>query len=407
MKTSTQIAAVVVAGTLLGAFILRSHPPGEAGHDHDDEAGHAAAAPSAPAAQAASAASAPIAAPRTRFSDEQLRHNGVLLAAAGPARLSDSLQLPGEVQLDPDRSMTLAPRLAARVETVHARAGDRVQRGQLLAVLSSPALADQRAELLAARKRLALARATHDREKQLWEAQISAEQDYLAARAAWQEADIAAETARQKLVALGAGATDSAGTQGLTRLELRAPISGVVLERKLQPGEVLAADAPAFQLADLGTVWVTVAVPARDLPRLTEGMAARVSAHAFEAQGEARLASIGTLVGTQARAASARLVLANPKGLWRPGLPVTVALQAAPVDVPVAVPQEAVQTLDGAPVVFVRQGQTFEARRVETGRSDARQVEIVRGLVAGERFAARNSFVVKADLGKAEAEHAH
>jgi cobalt-zinc-cadmium efflux system membrane fusion protein len=136
-------------------------------------------------------------------------------------------------------------------------------------------------------------------------------------------------------------------------------------------------------------------------------MTARVRASAFEAEADARLAYIGSLIGAQSRSAVARLVLPNPRGLWRPGLPVTVALRAEPADVPVAVPLEALQTLDDAPVVFVRQGQTFEARRVETGRRDDRQVEILTGLRAGERFAARNSFVVKADLGKAAAEHAH
>ncbi len=400
MNTKTKIAAVIAAGLLLGAVILRSHKPGEAAHDDDHD--HAAEA-----AGAASSASAPaaVAAPRTRFSDEQLRHNGVLLAAAGPARLQGQLQLLGEVSLNHDRSLNLTARLAGRVEAVHVSAGDRVQRGQLLAVISSPALAEQRAELLAARQRLALAQATHEREKRLWEEKISAEQDYLAARQAWQEAEITVQAARQKLAALGAASTSDA--QGLARLEIRAPIAGVIVDRKITVGDVMQADAPAFQLADLSTVWVELAVPARELPQLQEGMTARVRASAFEAQAEARLAYIGSLIGTQSRSAVARLVLLNPQGLWRPGLPVTVALRAEPADVPVAVPLEALQTLDDAPVVFVRQGQTFEARRVETGRRDERQVEILSGLRAGERYAARNSFVVKADLGKAAAEHAH
>jgi cobalt-zinc-cadmium efflux system membrane fusion protein len=100
-------------------------------------------------------------------------------------------------------------------------------------------------------------------------------------------------------------------------------------------------------------------------------------------------------------------VLANPKGLWRPGLPVTVALKAAEADVPVAVTADAVQTLDGRSVVFVRQGQQFEARTVELGRRDEHHVEVQKGLAAGERYAARNSFLVKADIGKAAAEHTH
>jgi cobalt-zinc-cadmium efflux system membrane fusion protein len=220
-----------------------------------------------------------------------------------------------------------------------------------------------------------------------------------------QEAEIAVENARQKLAALGAAATDT--PQGLTRHEIRSPIDGRVVDKKISVGEALKEDATVFQVADLSTVWVELTVPAQDLPQLAEGMAAQVKATAFDAQGEARLGYVGALVGEQTRSATARLVLANPKGLWRPGLPVTVALTSAESEAPVAVTADAVQELDGRQVVFVRRGQQFEARTVEPGRSDGRHVEVLKGLAAGERYAARNSFLVKADIGKSAAEHEH
>lgn len=394
-KNATAIAAVLAVGLVLGVAILRSEKHGAGEHDHD----HAEAPPAAE-----KPASAPPPAPQARFSDEQLRHNGIALADAGPARIAISLQLLGEVKLNQDRAVIVTPRLAGLVEAVRANAGDRVKRGQVLAVISSPALAEQRSELLTARKRLNLARTTHDREKKLWEDKISAEQDYLAARQAMQEAEIAVETARQRLAALGASAGDS---QALTRHEIRSPIDGVVVDKKLSVGEALKEDAAVFQVADLSSVWVELTVPAKDLERLSEGMAAQVKATAFDAQGEARLSYVGAVVGEQSRSATARLVLANPKGLWRPGLPVTVALTSTEAEVPVAVTADAVQLLDEARVVFVRRGQQFDARRVETGRSDGRHVEVLKGLNAGERYAAKNSFLVKADIGKAAAEHEH
>ncbi|MDR7268188.1 cobalt-zinc-cadmium efflux system membrane fusion protein [Pelomonas saccharophila] len=393
-KNAIAIAAVLAVGLLLGAAILRS---GGTKPGHDDH-GHAEEKPQA-------AASAPAAAPRTRFSDEQLRHNGIALAAAGPARIETALQLLGEVKLNQDQSVVVTPRLAGLVEAVRVNAGDRVQRGQVLALLSSPALADQRSELLAAQKRLALARNTLEREKKLWEDKISAEQDYLAARQAFHEAEIAAENAHQKLAVLGASA--AATPQGLTRYEIRSPIAGVIVDKKIAVGEALKEDTAVFQVADLSSVWIELAVPARELNRLDIGMTARVRAAAFEVEGEARLGYVGALVGEQSRSATARLVLANPKGLWRPGLPVTVDLKGSDTEVPVAVTTDAVQTLDERSVVFVRQGQQFEARPVTLGRRDGRHVEVLQGLSAGERHAARNSFLVKADIGKAEAEHEH
>lgn len=165
-----------------------------------------------------------------------------------------------------------------------------------------------------------------------------------------------------------------------------------------------------FQVADLSSVWVELVVPTPQLPQLQEGMAAQVRATAFEAQGEGRLTYIGALVGEQSRSATARLVLPNPKGLWRPGLPVTVTLQgrdSADAQVAVSVSVDAVQTLQDRAVVFGRYGQQFEARPVTLGRSDGRRVEVLKGLNAGERYAAKNSFLVKAELGKSEASHDH
>ncbi|MGS0758037.1 efflux RND transporter periplasmic adaptor subunit, partial [Roseateles sp. GG27B] len=132
--------------------------------------------------------------------------------------------------------------------------------------------------------------------------------------------EITLESARQKLASLGAGAPSS--TQSLTRYEIRAPIDGVVTDKKISVGEVLKDDALIFQVADLSTVWVELSVPAKDVNQLKVGDSATVKTTAFATEASARLSYVGALVGEQSRNATARLVLANPKGLWRPGLPV-------------------------------------------------------------------------------------
>jgi len=117
--------------------------------------------------------------------------------------------------------------------------------------------------------------------------------------------------------------------------------------------------------------------------------------------------SVSALVGEQTRAATARIVLPNPKGQWRPGLPVKVEVVAAETEVPVAVAAEAIQTVRDWQAVFGRYGEFLEARPLELGRSDGRYVEVLDGLTAGERYAVSNSFLIKADLGKAGASHDH
>ena len=343
---------------------------------------------------------------RVAISDAQLKSNGLEVATVGPARIKTALQLQGEIRLNEDRTVHVVPRLAGLVESVSVNAGDTVRRGQVLAVLSSQSLADQRSELLGAHKRLGLARTTFEREKSLWEGKISAEQDYLQARVALQEAEIAEQSARQKLASLGAVASSSS-SGNLTRYEVRAPIDGVITDKQISVGEVVKEDTNIFVVADLTTVWVEMTVYAKDLNTVKVGQAARVKATSFEAQATGKLSYVGSLVGEQTRAAKARVVLPNPQGLWRPGLPVNVELTADEVEVPLAISVDAVQTLRDWTVVFGRYGEQFEARLVELGRSDGTMAEVLGGLQAGERYAAKNSYLIKADIGKSGASHDH
>lgn len=341
---------------------------------------------------------------RVNMSDAQLEQAGVTLAVAGPARISSQVALLGEVRYNADRTVLVVPRLAGLVESVPVSAGERVRKGQVLAVLSSPALADQRAEGMAAQKRLALARSTFEREKQLWLDKISPEQDYLQARAALQEAEIAEQRSRQKLANLGASA---AGSGNLTRFELRAPLDGVVTDKRLTVGQSVGEADAVFTVSDLSSVWVEAPVATKDLGNIRTGMAAQVSASGFDAQAVGTITYISALVGEQTRSATARVVLPNPKGLWRPGLPVRLEVTGAQADVPVAVEVDAIQGLRDWQVVFGRYGQQLEARPLKLGRSDGKHIEVLSGLNAGERYAARNSFVIKAELGKAGASHDH
>ncbi len=107
------------------------------------------------------------------------------------------------------------------------------------------------------------------------------------------------------------------------------------------------------------------------------------------------------------RTATARVVLDNPNGLLRPGLFVTAELVEHEAAVPVAVTREAIQNIRGWSAVFVRYGNTFEARPLELGHRDGQWVEVLSGLSAGEQYVAKNSFVLKAEIGKSGAAHAH
>ncbi|MNB57437.1 Cobalt-zinc-cadmium resistance protein CzcB [compost metagenome] len=337
------------------------------------------------------------------LSAEQISAAGIQLAEAKPQNISRGLPFPGEVRFDEDRTAHVVPRVPGVVETVAVNLGQTVKKGQLLAVIASQQISDQRSEQAAAQRRLALARTTYEREKKLWQDKISAEQDFLQARQALQEAEIAVSNARQKISVLSGSVVATGGN----RYELRAPFDGVVVEKHLTPGEVVDESTAAFTLSDLSRVWVTFGVSPKDLNKVQVGKAVTVSAPELNAEVVGSVAYVGSLLGEQTRTATVRVTLENPQGSWRPGLFVTALVATDSREAKVAVPESAIQTVEDKSTVFVRTDDGFEARAVELGSRAAGHVEITQGLEPGAQVASAGSFVLKSELGKASAEHSH
>lgn len=341
---------------------------------------------------------------KIEMTDAQIKAAGISLEAAGPASIRSSLKLPGEIRFNEDRTAHVVPRAAGVVEQVSASLGQRVKKGQVLAVLSSAGVSEQRSELQAALKREQLARATHEREKKLWQEKISPQQDVLVAETALREAEIAVANARQKLQAIGATGTSG---DALSRFELRAPFDGNIVEKHVALGELVKEDTNIFTVSDLATVWAEVDVSAKDIGQVRVGEKVAVRSGASSETVGGSVAYVGSLLGEQTRTAKARIVLANPHGAWRPGLFVSVELVTAEAPAAVSVASEAVQQIDDKPVVFVKVPGGFLPQPVELGRSDGKRVEVVKGLKAGSQHASSGSFVIKSEAGKASATHAH
>ncbi|GFM59985.1 secretion protein HlyD [Pseudomonas cichorii] len=336
------------------------------------------------------------------LSEAQIKAAGIELGVAAPRRMSTSISFPGEIRFDEDRTSHVVPRVSGVVEEVKADLGQQVRKGQVLAVIASQQVSEQRSELSAAQRRVELARLTFQREKKLWEDKISAEQDYQQARQALQEAEIALSNARQKVSAMGA-----AGKATGNRYELVAPFDSVVVEKHLGLGEVVSESSNVFTLSDLSRVWATFGVTPKDLDKVIVGRNVRVSSPDMNAEVEGQVSYVGNLLGEQSRAATVRVKLANPQGAWRPGLFVSIAVAAHTSEVAVSIPEEAIQTVEDKPSVFVRTPQGFQIQPVTLGRSDSGYVEVLKGLAVDTQVATAGSFVLKSELGKGSAEHAH
>ncbi|MDV6348435.1 efflux RND transporter periplasmic adaptor subunit [Nitrosomonas sp. Is35] len=344
---------------------------------------------------------------RLEMTDEMLKTMGVEIQTAGPAMIKSTLKLPGEIVFNPDRIVQVVPRLPGVVAEVNFEPGQMVKKGDVLAVIESQMLADLHSQYMAAQKRLSLARTVYQREKQLWEEKISAKQDYLAAELVLNEAQIAVDLAAEKLKALGVRPEPGLPAKELTRYEVRAPISGLIITRTVALGAALKEDITIFTVADMSTVWTAVTVYPKDLSIVRVGQKALVKATAFDVEGEGAVTYITTLIGGQTRTATARVILDNKDGRWHPGMFVNIELVSDEIEVPVAVSAQAIQTFRDWTVVFGRYGGYLEARPLELGRSDGKMVEVLKGFAAGERYASGNSFAIKADIDKAGASHDH
>lgn len=376
------------------------HAPGESGghgetqgatdeHGHEGEHGHADEDHS------------------LRLDEAVLREFGITLRSATSGTLSVTKRLTGEVVYNPDRYAHALPRAAGVARSVAVRIGERVEAGETLAVLDSRELAEARGRYLAAHSREQIAATNYRRESDLWERQVNSERDFLEAKQALSEARVERRLAEHQLHALGLsekeiGSLPERDETTLTRYEMAAPIDGVVVERHAVPGEVLNQDAsqPPFVIADLSTVWVHLTVYPKDLSSIRVGQKVRIRMAGALPAAEGRIDYIAPALEQATRTATARVVLDNPDGLWKPGLFVTAEVAVADDAAAVVVPRGAVQTVEGRDVVFVAHGGSIEPRPVQLGAGDAEHVAIRGGLGPGERYVAENAFSLKAELAK-------
>jgi cobalt-zinc-cadmium efflux system membrane fusion protein len=188
---------------------------------------------------------------------------------------------------------------------------------------------------------------------------------------------------------------------------VKAPVSGTVVSRNANIGEI-AGETPLFVIADLGTLWAELSVFSKDAERVKAGQKVRITCLDDPLSVESTVALVLPAAEATSQTVVARAVIDNADGHWRAGMNIRADIVLSEKEVPVAVKAEAIQRMEGKTVVFVQEADAaFKAQPVEIGSTDAEWAEVKSGLSPGQRYVARNSFLIKADIGKAGAEHEH
>jgi len=193
--------------------------------------------------------------------------------------------------------------------------------------------------------------------------------------------------------------------ESMQRYQVKAPISGVIVQRDVQTGET-TDNAPLFIIADLSTVWAELDLFNRDISRVQTGQ--QVSLETLSGENvEGRIDWLSPMAAHASQSIQARVVIANPGRHFRPGQFVRGRVTVAEHEVPLAVRKSGIQPFRDFQVVFVRIDDTYEVRMLELGREDHDWVEVVGGLKPGSEYVTENSYLIKADIEKSGASHDH
>jgi cobalt-zinc-cadmium efflux system membrane fusion protein len=195
--------------------------------------------------------------------------------------------------------------------------------------------------------------------------------------------------------------------QSLQPYQVVSLLSGTVLYRHATIGEYVTEGDPIFIVADLSTLWVDLFIFPSDFSLIKEGLSVKVRVPHSTERLVSTISFVSRVADERTQARVARAVLEGKEGSLLPDQYVEAEVVLESVSVPLAVSATAVQTVGGRTLVFVKNHEGFEPREVLTGRSDGEWTEILSGLTPGAGYAAGNTFLFKAELGKESAEHEH
>ena len=269
---------------------------------------------------------------RTTITSEAAQAAGIETATAGPADVSELLEVVGRVELDPSANADVGAKYPGPVMAVFRNVGDRVARGTLLARVES--------------------------------------------------------------------------SYSLQTYSVYSPISGVITRRNTNVGDIADSD-PMFVVSDPSRTVATFPIFPRDIDKVRPGQGIQIKALEGERAQSSVIRDFLPLAQVQTQTVTARASLPNPGGLWRPGMAVRGFVTVDSRRVPLAVRTEAIQQFRDFRVVFAKVGNTYEVRMLELGKEGPEWTEVLSGLKPGTVYAAKNSYIIKADIDKSGASHDH
>ena len=307
--------------------------------------------------------------------------------------IAAKLVLPGTVEADPARTASVLTPLAGRLLDLNVALGDRVEEGQVLAVIDSPDLAQAYDDNDKAADTLDLAGKSLRRQEEQFKLGTASTRDLDQARSDHAQAEAEFTRTQARLKAIGGLPGPTRATRYLT---VRAPISGSITTLSVAPGIMINDPTqPMMTIADLSVIWVTAQVAEKDVASVTKDQTAKVSLEAYPDKVlEGKLLFISDVVEPNSHRNKVRIAFGNPDHLLKPNMFATVTLSGG-AQSRVVVPTAALLMNNDRTTVFVETAPwTFERRVVEPQLEEGPSVAIRVGLNAGDKVVVKGGILL-------------
>jgi cobalt-zinc-cadmium efflux system membrane fusion protein len=402
-------AFVLVALGAVGAYVvIPSGGPSAFSARDSDTASSAAASELLPASALEESSPGPAPTQQTvevTLTNEVVERAGIVVVPVAADGGSEGLRAPGVVEANAYRQVAVTPLVAGRVTAVGVELGQAVQRGQMVAQIFSPELAEAETRYVSARATLGAHEQELARTEQLVAIGAVSRQDLerIQAEHAARRADLESAEARLHLLGFSAAAVTAiaSGNDQGTSLDVPAPITGVVTERAANVGLNVTPTSPLLTVTDLSTVWIVVDIYERDFRHVTVGSPAQVTTHAYPDETfEGRVSYIDPRVSPETRTAKARIEVPNRRGELRLGMYAEAIFRSRGGESMPMVPRAAVQHVGDRTVVYladVSKPATFIEREVRLGAAVGDHWQVLSGIQTGDSVVSEGSFSVRAE----------
>ena len=312
------------------------------------------------------------------------------------APLVPSIRVVGTVNFDPARVAAIGTRLRGVVGRTAKYEGDDVKAGDVLAEIESAELGEAQAGLITNKAQTEAAEINAKREKGLLDRQLTTAREAEVADTTLRTQNAALSASEQRVRALGGTTGGAFGVH-----VLKAPISGTVVARHVQPGQAVEANITAYKVADLSRLWIELAVTEQNLSAVRQGDTVSVAPVSDPKKTiKGRVAHVGEVIDLSTRTADVRVEIDNTGHVLRVGQSVFATIDASgPAHEALMVPRDAVIFVDGKPTIFRAENPTRVVPvPVKLGSSNESDIEVLEGINDGEMVITSGAFYLKSEL---------